>query len=105
MGFVATHVIPSLEYAAVVVVCAMATKRPIVGLHATEIQSTALGRGFVATHVIPSFEYAALVVLKATETNRPVAVFTVIARHNCELGIVEATHVIPSFEYAAAVEL
>jgi hypothetical protein len=49
-------VIPSLEYAAAVVLLATATNLPDTGLTVTEYQPEELGRGFAATHVIPSFE-------------------------------------------------
>ena len=58
----ATQLIPSLEYAALLVPPAMDTKRPMLGLTATTHQNGALGM-VVATQLIPSFEYAAEVVL------------------------------------------
>jgi hypothetical protein len=96
----ATHVMPSLEYAAAAL-SDVTTKRPLVGLTVTEFQLAALGRGLVTTHVIPSFEYAAVVLLRAIATNLPLVGLTVTENHSGLLGIVAATHVMPSFEYAA----
>ena len=85
------QLIPSGEVAAMVLLCAIATKVPFP--YVTDFQAEELGI-VLDVHVIPSGELAAVALNHATATKTPLPYAT--EYHCCERGRVLAVHAEPS---------